>query len=218
MKISQIDFGSFLTYSPYGVTDIEKRSRTTRTNLKRDEFINIESKQLLMSDYLAELIQKRLDTLPFASFFNENSVLIPAPSSSLLQPNSLWVPQRLANALVKVGLGKDVKSCLERVEAVAKSSKVSSENRPKVIVHYNSMAVQKILDEPKEILVIDDIVTRGSTLLGAVNRLADAFPNAKIHGFAFMRTITNSNEFEKIVKPCTGKITLREDGWPLRRP
>lgn len=218
MKISQIDFGSFLTYSPYGVTDIEKRSRTARTNLKRDEFINIESKQLLMSDYLAGLIKKRLDTLPFASFFNENSVLIPVPSSSLLQPNSIWAPELLANALVKVGLGKDAKSCLQRVEAVAKSSKVSSENRPKVVDHYNSMAVQKILDEPKEILVIDDIVTRGSTLLGAVNRLADAFPNTKIRGFAFMRTITNSNEFESIVKPCTGKITLRDDGWPLRRP
>ena len=218
MKISQIDFGSFLTYSPYGGTDIEKRSRTARTNLKRDEHINIRSKQPLMSDYLADLIKKKLDTLPFASFFNENSVLIPAPSSSLLQPNSLWVPERLANALVKAGLGKDVKSCLQRAEVVVKSSKVSSENRPKVIDHYNSMVVQKILDEPKEILVIDDIVTRGSTLLGAVNRLVDAFPNARIRGFAFMRTITNSNEFEKIVRPCTGKIILREDGWSLRRP
>ncbi len=218
MKISQIDFGSFLTYSPYGRTDIEKRSRTARTNLKRDEHINIGSEQPLMSDYLADLIKKKLDTLPFASFFNENSVLIPAPSSSLLQPNSLWVPERLANVLVKAGLGKDVKSCLQRAEAVAKSSKVSSENRPKVIDHYNSMVVQKILDESKEILVIDDIVTRGSTLLGAVNRLVDTFPNARIRGFAFMRTITNSNEFKKIVKPCTGKITLREDGWPLRRP
>jgi hypothetical protein len=218
MKISQIDFGSFLTYSPYGETDIEKRSRTARTNLKRDEHINIGSEQPLMSDYLAELIKKRLDTLPFASFFNKNSVLIPAPSSSLLQPNSIWVPERLANALVNVGLAKETKSCLQRAYAVAKSSKVSSENRPKVIDHYNSMVVQKILDDPKEILVIDDIITRGSTLLGAVNKLADAFPNAQIRGFAFMRTITNPKEFESIVKPCTGKITLRDDGWPLRKP
>ena len=107
---------------------------------------------------------------------------------------------------------------MERVYAVAKSSRVSSDKRPKVIEHYNSMVVQKILDEPKEILIIDDVITRGSTLLGAVNRLADAFPNTQIRGFAFMRTITNSSEFESIVKPCIGKITLREDGWPLRRP
>ena len=218
MNIPQIDFGSFLTYSPYGKTDVEKSSRTVRTDLKRDEHISVGSNQPLMSDFLAELIKKKLDTLPFASFFNKDSILIPAPSSSLLKSHSLWVPERLANALVRTGLGKDTKSCLQRVKAVAKSSKVSSEKRPKVVDHYNSLVVQKILDEPKEILVIDDIVTRGSTLLGAVNKLADAFPNARIRGFAFMRTITNSNEFESIIKPCTGKITLREDGWPLRRP
>ena len=218
MKISEIEFGSFLTYSPYGKSDLELLSRTARTNLKRDEYVNLGGKQHLMSDYLAGIIKHRLDVLPFVSFFNEHSVLIPAPSSSLLQSNSLWVPQRLANALVKVGLGKDVKSCLQRVTAVAKSSNSSPENRPKVIDHYSSIVVQKILDEPEEILVIDDIVTRGSTLLGAINKLADAFPNAKIRGFAFMRTITNSLEFKKIVNPCVGKITLREDGWPLRRP
>jgi len=119
MKISQIDFGSFLTYSPYGVTDIEKSSKTTRTNLKEEGFVNVKSKQIPMSDYLAELIKKKIDTLPFVNFFNENTILIPAPSSSLLQPNSLWVPELLANALVKVGLGKDAKSCLQRVYAVA---------------------------------------------------------------------------------------------------
>ena len=80
------------------------------------------------------------------------------------------------------------------------------------------MTVQKILDEPEEILLVDDIITRGSTLLGAANKLADAFPNTRIRAFAFMRTITNPSEFESIVKPCTGNITLREDGWPLRRP
>lgn len=87
-----------------------------------------------------------------------------------------------------------------------------------MIEHYNSLGVQKILAEPKEILVIDDIVTRGSTLLGSANRLAGAFSDAKIRGFALMRTISDLNEFEKIVCPCVGKITLRDDGWPLRRP
>ena len=218
MKIPQIDFGSFLTYSPYGQTDVEKQSRTITYDLKGDKHINIGSEHPLISDYLVGLIKKKLDTLEFVDFFNEDTVLVPAPSSSMLQSDSIWVPEHLTNALVKIGIGKDSKSCLERVYAVAKSSKVSPEKRPKVIEHYNSMAVQKILDEPKEILVVDDVITSGSTLLGAVNRLADAFPNAKFRGFAFIRTITNSNEFEKIVKPCTGKITLRENGRSLRRP
>ena len=79
MKISQIDFGSFLTYSPYGTTDVEKRSRTTRSVLKEEGFVNVGSEQIPMSDYLAGLIKRKLDTLPFASFFNKNTVFIPAP-------------------------------------------------------------------------------------------------------------------------------------------
>jgi len=31
------------------------------------------------------------------------------------------------------------------------------------------MEVQKVLPEPDEVLLIDDIVTRGATVLGAVN-------------------------------------------------
>ena len=218
MNTRQISFGSFLAYSPYGKSEVAKQSRTQRTILKRDEYTSASSDQILMSDYLARLIKKRIDELPFADYFNENTIIVPAPSSSLLKSDSLWVPERLAKALVKVGLGKDVRSCLERTTAVAKSSRVNSEVRPKVIDHYNSMKVQKILVEPKEILVIDDIVTRGSTLLGSVNRLVDAFPNTKIRGFALMRTVSDPNQFERITDPRVGKITLRDDGWPLRRP
>jgi predicted amidophosphoribosyltransferase len=197
---------------------MELRSKTVRTNLKNDEYVWLDSKQILMSEYLAGGIKARINNLDFADYFNVNPVLIPTPSSSLSKSDTLWVPQRLAIALVKEGLGRDVQSCLQRVNPIAKSSTSQPQNRPKAIDHYNSMAVQKILDEPEEILLVDDIITRGSTLLGAANKLADAFPNARIRAFAFMRTITNSNEFESIVKPCVGKIILREDGWPLRRP
>lgn len=122
MDITQIDFGSLLTYSPYGNSDAEKLSRTQRTNLKRDEYIGVGSEQILASDYFARLIRQRIDTMPFASYFNENTILVPAPSSSLLQSDSLWVPERLANALVRSGLGRDSKPCLERTTAVTKSS------------------------------------------------------------------------------------------------
>ena len=218
MEIPQIDFGAFLTYSPYGESENALRSKTVRTQLKQDEVVNYGGTQQLMSEYLSEMIRNRIETLPFRNFFNNVTILVPAPSSSLLTPNSLWVPQRLANALVRRGLGKDVGTCLERSKAIPKSSSSKPENRPKVTVQYDSMTVQKIIDEPNEIVVIDDIVTRGTTLLGSINLLHDSFPNTKIRGFAFMRTMTTPSEFEKIVNPCIGKIKLRDDGWPLRRP
>lgn len=218
MHFTELEFGSFLTYSPHGYSETELLSKTAMSDLKNDKYITLNSKQILMSDYLAKGIKKRLDTLPFVEYFKVNPLLIPTPKSSLSKSNTIWVPQRLANALVKEGLVQDVKSCLQREKPVAKSSKSLPENRPKAIDHYNSMAVQKILDEPKEILLVDDIITRGATLLGAANKLADAFPNARIRAFAFMRTMSNPDEFENIFAPCTGKIILRDDGSTIRRP
>jgi len=79
------------------------------------------------------------------------------------------------------------------------------------------MRVRELLFEPKEIVVVDDVVTRGSTFLGGVNRLAEAFPHAKIRAFAVMRSIYDPVDFTNIVDPCKGKITMHFD-IPQRTP
>lgn len=89
--------------------------------------------------------------------------------------------------MIKNGLGKVSEECLERITAVARSSgQRIGTNRPKASQHYESMRVNELLLEPKEIVLVDDVITRGSTIMGGVNRLAKAFPNAKIRAFAIM--------------------------------
>ena len=90
--------------------------------------------------------------------------------------------------------------------------------RPTTIEHYESMIVKERLSRPAEILLVDDVVTRGATLLGAANRLAEVFPQTRIRAFAAMRTISNPDEFDKVYVPCVGTIELRESGDTLRRP
>lgn len=204
MNITNIEFGSLLTYSPRGNTEEQSRSRTFMAKLKSDGFL--EKENILMTEYIAQGIKNNLEKLPFAHFFKANPVLIPTPSSSLTKANTLWVPQRLATALVKNGLGTKVSSCLERTSPLRKSHTSSSANRPKAQEHYDTMAVQKELSEPDEILLIDDFITRGSTFVGAVNRLKDAFPNANIRVFAGIKTISKPKNFKKIYHPCIGKI------------
>ena len=85
----------------------------------------------------------------------------------------------MANAFVQNGLGIAVEECLKRVFPLRKSATSSAGDRPKADEHYASLEVQKILFEPKEILLIDDIVTRGATILGAANKLIDVFPEAQ---------------------------------------
>ena len=150
MKITNIDFGSLLTYSPRGNTEEEKRSRTFRAKLKSDGYL--EEEKILMTEYIARGIKNNLERLPFADFFKRNPILIPTPNSSLTKENTLWVPQRLAMALVNNGLGKKVSPCLQRTSPLRKSH--TSANRPKAQEHYDTMAVQKELSEPHEILLI----------------------------------------------------------------
>jgi predicted amidophosphoribosyltransferase len=216
MNLSQLEFGSLLSYTPRGNTPKALHSKEVMIALKRDQFVN--TPPILMSEWVAKKVQQKITELPFARFFQPNTILVPVPKSSLMQPNTLWVPERIAIALVAVGIGKQVASCLTRAKAVPKAALSSPSERPTAEQHYESIIVQGILTEPDEILLVDDVVTRGATLLGCANRLAVAFPKSHIHAFAVMRTISNSNDFENVYAPCIGTIDLWATGDTFRRP
>jgi predicted amidophosphoribosyltransferase len=215
MHVTTIEFGSLLTYSPRGISEHEQRSKTTMQRLKNDEPGS--NPPILMSDFISRVVKERMTTLPFAEFFKINPILVPIPNSSWMQVGTLWVPQRLANALIQNGLGKAAVECLKRVQPLPKSATSSAKDRPKAAQHFNSLEVQTIIPEPREILLIDDVITRGATLLGAANRLRDAFPGARIQAFAAMRTISPPDIFNAIYDPCKGDITLNDQDT-FRRP
>ncbi len=211
MRISEVEFGSLLTYSPHGNSRRDEESKVVMRNLKND---NVLDSGILTSEYVARAIKKDIEKLPFTNYFNSNTILIPTPKSSLLQKDMLWVPQRITRALINNGLGNKSEECLERIVALPKSSKSIPANRPKPLQHYESMRVKELLFEPEEIVLVDDVVTRGATILGAVNKLAEAFPRTRIRAFVVMRTMSNPQEFSEIVDPCVGTIRLvGENAW-----
>ena len=211
MRISEVEFGSLLTYSPHGSSKKAQESKAAMRNLKND---NVLSSGILTSEYVARAIKKDIEHFPFANYFNSNTILIPTPKSSLLQKDMLWVPQRITRALINNGLGKRSEECLERIIALPKSSKSIPANRPKPSQHYESMRVKELLFDPEEIVLVDDVITRGATILGAVNKLTETFPNARIRAFVVMRTMSNPEEFSEIVDPCVGTIRLSgENAW-----
>ena len=217
MNLFHLEFGALLTYSPRGTTPSAIHSKGVMQALKRDQYVG-NPPTILMSEWVAGKLQQKMAELPFAFFFHPNSILVPVPKSSLMQPNTLWVPERIANALVSVGIGEQVASCLIRAKAVPKAALSSPSERPTAEQHYESISVQGSLRKPDEIVLIDDIVTRGATLIGCANRLTDAFPQCHIRAFAAMRTISNPNEFDSVYSPCIGTIDLYETGDTFRRP
>ena len=227
LKLKELKYGSLLSYvshhskNPNEREDI-KYAREIKNYLKNDIPVSKKNEPdtayIPFSDAIAKDIAHSIGGLPFKDFFGDDTTLVPVPKSSLMQPNTLWVPLNVANAFVKNKLASNVVEALERETPVNRSSSVPSKDRPKAEEHYNSLKVNVRSLKTQKIVLIDDIVTRGATLIGSVNKLFDMFPDKEFYAFAVMRTISNISEFKNWYAPVIGTITLQEDGNTLRRP
>jgi len=174
---------------------------------------------VVFSKYIAKKIKDQLQTLPFNTFFEKSVFLVPVPGSSLMKRGDLWVPQNLTTSFQEQGLGTSF-PCLERTKKVAKSAFCKSDERPKPEDHYTSIqfkGLMKHTHNPSKIVLVDDIITRGSTILGCINILKDVYPNADIVGFAVMRTISELHLFHDIEDPCVGTV-IYTNGNLWRKP
>ena len=215
MLISDLEFGSFLTYSPRGETEEILKSRGIAYNLKVDRTFG--SPPQTTTRYLVDILAQRITQTPLQGFLGSDVSLVPVPKSSLLLPGSLWVPQRIADALVEVGLGSGVFPILERRRAVPKAAFSAPKDRPKPSDHYETIGVHLQLEPMQRIVLVDDVITRGATMLGAASRLAEAYPEAEIRAFAMIRTMSRPGAFVHIEYPCLGHIRLR-DNQTFRNP
>lgn len=169
------------------------------------------------STWVAKLLGDRLDSLSFRDFFQEDTILVPVPRSSLSLPNQLWVPERLASAMVKRGIGHDVVTALFR-DTPIRSASMSRGNQPTALEGFQSLGVHNTITDARRIVLVDDFVTRGATALGAANRLLTQYPDAQITLFAAVRTQSNRFDFEHDKGPVDGTITLLPGGNTQRRP
>jgi hypothetical protein len=174
LKLTQLTFGSLLAYCPNDYSEKGIHARMWMAAVKNDYFVTEigGQKPILTSDFIAAKIKQDLDQLPFKHFFGQNVALVQIPRSSLIRKNALWVPDRLAQALQKSGLG--TRQCLlTRVIPVNRSSQSAPKNRPSPIEHYDSLSATKAPEIPKRIVLVDDIITGGHTMMGAAWRIQD---------------------------------------------
>ena len=64
-----------------------------------------------------------------------------------------------------------------------------------------------MLNPPDLVVLIDDIITRGTQMLAAAEVIRSAWPGTTIRAFAAMRTISNTADFNKILAPVVGTVT-----------
>ena len=189
-------------------------------SLKQDHMVSVKGmrKMISMSSYVASVVSKRLSELPFSDFFDKYTALIPIPGSSQIPKDGLWVPERLATEMVHKGIGYNVFPCLTRKYPIRKSALASPGDRPSPLEHYSSISVNNAITDFNKVVLIDDVITKGSTLIGAANILHDAFPEIEIKGFAAIRTMSDPSQFRRWFDPIKGTIKLRSNGDSVRNP
>ena len=200
--IRAVAYASCYVYSPTGVGAVCERSRLLRALLKAGD-------SSFMLKYALRVRQQATDSPLLTGFFGPTDVLVPVPGSAPSVTEGFWAAKHLAVALVNEGLGGAAWSVLRRVRAVRKSATAAPGERPTVNLHYESFLIERPAIAPESIVLVDDVVTKGRTLLAAASRVHEAFPGAQIRAFALVRTMGLIPGVEQLLDPCKGEIRWR---------
>lgn len=212
---SDLEFGSFLIYPSPATTDAEKKAKTFILDLKRNAVTRNGSVIQVMVDRLVAAVPGSC----LADLLDGTATLVPMPGSAPLLKKAVWCARTVCEELVKAGLGLEVFPCIQRVKPINKSAYCAPHGiaRPTPREHYDTMAVDDakgLITPPDNIVLVDDVITKGSTLAGATARLLDAFPNATIRAFAVSHT---ERDMKQWVHPCVGKVSAYKDGTGVTR-
>lgn len=202
-----VDYASCYVYSPAGEGALCARSRLLRALLK-------DADARFMSRYARRVSQQTQARALLCGFFLAGDLLVPVPGCTPARAGT-WAAARLAEALVQAGLGCGTWHGLHRVLPVRKSGTAARGLRPTVALHFDSLRMSPPVSQPASVVLIDDVITQGRTLLAAAARAREVFPQAQIRAFALLRTLGLVAEIERVLEPCRGEI--RWTGFDARR-
>ena len=203
--------GSCLIYLPQGRGggDRGKKSQDYCYAVKRGEEASIAK--------IAAHIGHHRNENGIDGVLGEDVALVPMPRSAPFTNGALWPARMLAEALVSERLGSLVLPMLERAVAVQRSSTAPAGKRPRAAAHLKSFRVLPPLDPPSRIVIVDDVVTTGATMLAAISAVFDAIRRPPPRGFALFRTLSKG-ELKAISSPTLSHISLLRNGWTQRDP
>jgi predicted amidophosphoribosyltransferase len=196
--LASVRFASCYVYSPRGSGWLAEDSRVLCARVKTNH-------PLWLSHFAGHVYRSSLQDRELAGLFAHGAALVPVPGSARTG-ESPWGALRLAVALSGVGFGIPVWIGLRRRYAVIKSATAAAAARPSVQQHYNSFAATLPPMPMSKIVLIDDVVTKGRTLLAAAARLRSISPHVDIQAFALIRTQGFAHRLERMTEPCYGVI------------
>lgn len=208
---SELRFAALLVYSPDGEEEVSRRSAKAVADIKN-----------CVPDYIARIrlrFEEAIEAGKFRHFLGEDVVLVPAPRSAPFRTkDAAWPARRICDVLASRRLCASVENWLERHTAVRKSALTRKGiDRPGPDQHEATLrCVDVLVPPPARITIVDDVVTRGATLLGCARVVAARFPTTEVRALAVVRTMSKQ-EIQSMLAPVEGRIWL-QNGVPRREP
>lgn len=167
---SQLKVASWLIYATKSDQAAARRVRTLIVDIKMDRYQRSSGRALVA--VAIEAAVTRLSNQDRA-YWDGDPMLVPVPRSGLNKPNTIWPAHRICEELVKCGLGVDTLPVIERTTAVDKSA--GGLTRPEFETQLASLSVRPRLRPPTRLILVDDVVTKGTTMLACATQLALAY-------------------------------------------
>ena len=205
--LATVAFASCYVYSPRASGYLAEAARELCARVKAGD-------ALWLPRYAGFVYRSSLADRRLAALFAPGAVLVPVPGSARTG-TAPWAALRLALSLSEVGFAVRLWTGLLRRYPVTKSATAPRAARPTVQQHYDSFVAVAPAALVPRIVLIDDVITKGRTMLAAAARLRSALPYADIRAFALIRTQGFLPHIERLVEPCQGVV--RWDGGDARR-
>jgi len=199
-----IGFGTYYSYYPNGTSDVSRQSRLLCARVKTGH-------RKWVKRYAARVRELTQSDDRWDELFR-GAILVPIPPSI---PGRFSAVGMLAGVICACGLAMSVWDGLSRRAAVKRSSTAWKWQRPTVEQHFASLAFVPASKAPTRITLVDDVITKGRTVMAAALRVRAAYPRVPICAFALLRTVGLGSELASVRDPCLG--TIRWNGEDVCR-
>ena len=198
---------TFADYSPRGNSKESQKSQKLVGRLKRGD------PKLLTN--LATTVLEREDAAVVRDCLS-GSILVPIPRSTPMVPGAIWPSRAICDALLDAGLADGIVEGITRATPVTRSATANAKDRPSPLTHFESLESSFDLLGPQRLVLVDDVLTKGSTSAGCAMRASEGVAEREVSVFSVFRTLGFQPNIERVVNPSSGTVIVHRSGKVFR--